>query len=152
MIEIKTFDSLTPHQLYGIAALRQEVFIVEQQCLFNDLDHKDQQAIHLLYYLNGNISGVARILYLDKVSIGRIVVAKPYRNQGVAAALINAAMDYCKLSLNAFKIHLFAQAHLVKYYNKFGFTAVGNEFLEDGIPHQEMYYLAKSIAGSSQKS
>jgi len=142
---IKHFSELTTTQLYQILALRSEVFVVEQECIYQDLDHKDQKAIHVLGIdENNKLISYARILPLGVIypefAIGRVIVAHSHRGTGEGHRL----MDYCMTSIETIagetSIRISAQAHLESFYEAHHFKSTGKAYLEDGIPHIEMIY------------
>lgn len=143
IIEEKRFQQLTVEQLYNILALRSRVFVVEQACLFNDIDGKDQGAIH--FFMCDDAAEVIAYgrLYFDAGtavwSIGRVVTAAVHRRQGHSTAIIGRMLAHIDAaSVPAAAIHLQAQAYLVDFYGSFGFVAVSDVYLDDGIPHVDM--------------
>lgn len=141
----KPFNSLTLNQLYEILALRQKVFIVEQNCPYLDCDNNDQQAFHVLgQNEDSNIIGYSRIFpkgisYPDYCSIGRIATHPAYRKQLVGNLIMQESIKHChNLFGGACLIKISAQSHLEAFYNKHGFVANGEAYLEDGIPHIAM--------------
>ncbi|MEJ6488544.1 GNAT family N-acetyltransferase [Leucobacter sp. USCH14] len=128
--------------LYQLAALRQAVFVVEQNCVYLDLDGRDLEAGSMQIWAedsSGMIAATVRILQEEAGdprgrSIGRVVTAPMWRGRGVAAVLLEAAIEQCA----GHPIALHAQSHLVDWYARFGFTPSGAEYLEDGIPHTPM--------------
>jgi len=141
----KSFNSLTLNELYEILALRQKVFVVEQNCPYQDCDNNDQHAFHLLGQdEDGHIIGYSRILpkgisYPEYCSIGRIATHPAYRNQNIGNLLIQESIKHCQnLFGGACAIKISAQAHLQKLYIKHGFVSTGQAYLEDGIPHSAM--------------
>ena len=136
---IKKFDELSPHDIYSILQLRSEVFVVEQNCVYQDIDDKDQYALHILLKKDDYLIGYSRIFkagdYFKEASIGRVLVKKKERNNGHGYLLmelsIKAIKDYFKESI----IKISAQTYLKKFYNELGFDSIGDEYLEDGIPH-----------------
>ncbi len=141
-----TFDDLTKEQLYDIMQLRQEVFIVEQNCPYLDADGKDQLSHHLCGFNdNGEILAYTRLLpqgvsYSDYCSIGRVVTSPSIRGTGAGLELMTQSIVYCKrLFLNQ-KIKISAQCYLDKFYKNLGFHSIGESYLEDDIPHQAMIY------------
>ena len=141
-IVIKTFDELTNQELYEVLQLRIEIFAVEQNCVYQDLDGKDQKALHVLGYKNGKIIAYTRIFkpgdYFEFSSIGRVVVAENERHYKFGYEIMNASIEAIKHHFKATKIKLSAQCYLKKFYNNLGFFEVGEEYLEDGIPHIAM--------------
>ena len=144
MITIKTFNELHIREMYEILRLRSEVFVVEQACIYQDLDNKDQKAIHLLYKKNDEIIAYSRIFkkgeYYKNPSIGRVVVSKKYRGKNLGKKIMIESMEYIKNKLYGEKIEVSAQMYLDKFYKNLGFYSDGNQYLEDGIPHQRMFF------------
>ncbi|PKP24255.1 MAG: GNAT family N-acetyltransferase [Bacteroidetes bacterium HGW-Bacteroidetes-2] len=136
---LKTFAKLTTNELYEILQLRSEVFVVEQDCVYQDIDGKDEKALHLFAYKNDKIIAYARIFgsgdYFDAASIGRVVVKQSERKYGYGHELMKEANKTVAIYFNTTKIHLSAQQYLVKFYNAHGYKEVGEGYLEDGIPH-----------------
>lgn len=141
-IVIKTFNNLTNQELYELLQLRIEIFAVEQNCVYQDLDGKDQKALHVLGYKNGKIIAYTRIFkpgdYFEFSSIGRVVVAKNERRFKYGYDIMNASIEAVKGHFKETKIKLSAQCYLKKFYNNLGFFEIGEEYLEDGIPHVAM--------------
>ena len=142
--KFKRFDQLTNDELYGILQLRVEVFVVEQNCPYQDLDGKDRQAMHLFVEDNGVIVGVLRILPegvgFDDMAIGRLIVRKSYRGKGLSRMLMKKAMKYIICDLDKDRIRLSGQAYLTNFYTGLGFKKVSDCYLEDGIEHFEFLY------------
>ncbi|MGI9546160.1 MAG: GNAT family N-acetyltransferase [Flavobacteriaceae bacterium] len=140
--EIKTFDELTNIELYDLLRLRAEVFIVEQDCVYQDLDGRDQKAIHVLGKENQNLLAYARVFkggdYFEEASIGRIVVAQSGRSFGFGKEIVKASEKAIKEAYDETKIKLSAQSYLQNFYSEMGYKATGTEYLEDGIPHINM--------------
>ena len=141
-IEIKTFNELTTDELYALLQLRSEVFVVEQNCVYQDIDFKDQKALHILGYKNQKLIAYTRIFkpgdYFEKASIGRVVVAKSERQHSYGQDIMKASINAIEQSFETREIHISAQKYLLKFYNSLGFEQVGDEYLEDGIPHVGM--------------
>lgn len=135
------FDELTPRDLYDILQLRSDVFVVEQDCVFLDLDGRDHEpdAVHLWIRDEQGVAAAVRILEPDgpHASIGRVVTRRDARSSGVASRLIRAAVEELD-GRGAPEIHLGAQAHLADWYGRFGFEVSGPGYDEDGIPHVPM--------------
>ena len=144
MTIIKTFSEISTQELYKILRLRSEVFVVEQDCVYQDMDNKDQKAIHLLYKQEEEIIGYTRIFkagdYYENPSIGRVVILKSERGKNLGKKIMIESIEYIKENLKAKKIELSAQKYLDKFYRDLGFYASGEEYLEDGIPHQRMFF------------
>lgn len=141
-IIVKPFKELTINELYGLLKLRSEVFVVEQDCIYQDIDEKDKKAIHVLGLINEEIVAYSRIFkpgdYFEEVAIGRVVVDKKYRGFGYANDIMNFSIQKTEELFNQPKIKVSAQTYLKKFYNNLGFNQVGEEYLEDGIPHIAM--------------
>ena len=141
---IKTFDKLTTKELYQILSLRSEVFVVEQDCVYQDLDNKDQKALHLYLVKNNHIIAYARIFgpgnYFENASIGRVVVDQYHRKFKLGHHLLRESIKAVKDNFQTNKITISAQEHLEKFYNSHHFSKIGKGYLEDGIPHIEMIY------------
>ena len=135
----KEFSILTTKELYEIFQLRSEVFVVEQNCVYQDIDNKDQKALHILGYKNDKIVAYSRIFkpndYFNYSSIGRVVVAKNERQFNYGFQLMEASIKAINNHFNETKIAISAQEYLEKFYNKLGFIKMKEAYLEDGIPH-----------------
>ena len=144
MIIIKTFCELDTEDLYQILRLRSEVFVVEQDCVYQDIDNKDQNAIHLYYKENDQIVAYTRIFkagdYYENPCIGRVVVSKKNRGNDLGKKIMIDSMEYIKQNIKGEKIELSAQKYLDKFYKDLGFYKIGEDYLEDGIPHQRMIF------------
>lgn len=143
-VKFKKFNKLNPFELYAIMALRSEVFVVEQNCIYQDLDGIDQQSIHLLLYNELDLIGTLRIvpkgLIYNEIAIGRVCLAKKFRLKGNGKLLMQSGIDYV-MKEGKQAIRISAQAHLEKFYTDLGFKSTGKAYLEDGIPHLEMLLL-----------
>ncbi|MCA9319294.1 MAG: GNAT family N-acetyltransferase [Salinibacterium sp.] len=128
-----SFEDLGIHRLYQALELRAEVFVKEQDCPYNDLDGRDSRARHLLGTDPlGQLVAYARWFPEEpEVSLGRIIVAQPWRGRGLGQELVRTCLD--RIGPRAMRMH--AQSHLERFYGAFGFVAEGASFLEDGIPH-----------------
>jgi ElaA protein len=140
----KTFTQLTPDELYAVLALRQRVFVLEQRCLYPDIDGHDRAAHHLL---GQEEPGPALAAYLrvlpphtryPEVSLGRVVLAPETRGRGQGRALVQRGIDFIGEHYPRAPIHIGAQDHLRRFYESLGFRAVGGVYDEDGIPHVDM--------------
>ena len=144
MIITKTFSELDTEDLYQILRLRSEVFVVEQDCVYQDIDNKDQNAIHLYYKENYQIVAYTRIFkagdYYENPCIGRVVVSKKNRGNDLGKKIMIDSMEYIKQNIKGEKIELSAQKYLDKFYKDLGFYKIGEDYLEDGIPHQRMIF------------
>lgn len=137
--KLKHFADLSPLELYKLLQLRSEVFVLEQTCLYQDMDDKDQNARHLwLEDEQGQILAACRLLnqgvtFPDAASIGRVLTAKSARQTGLGLILLNKALDILQKSEQKVKIE--AQLYAKVFYEKAGFTQISDVFLEDGIEH-----------------
>lgn len=141
-IKVKTFQELTTSELYEILQLRSEVFVVEQNCAYQDVDGKDQKALHIIGIKEGEIVAYTRLFnsgyYFDTPSIGRVVVKENERKYGYGHDIIKASIDTINKEFKTSAITISAQTYLKKFYESHGFVKVGEEYLEDGIPHIKM--------------
>lgn len=141
-IKVKTYNELTLDELYGLLQLRVEVFCVEQNCVYQDLDGKDKKALHVIGFKNHNIVAYTRIFkpgdYFNEASIGRVVVAKNQRHHKYGYHIMEASIKAIKDYYNEKAIKLSAQSYLIKFYNNLGFKVISEEYLEDNIPHVAM--------------
>jgi ElaA protein len=140
--EIKAFDALSVHELYDLLRLRSEVFVVEQNCVYLDLDGKDKLSLHLMGAFDGKIVAHARLLdagiSFENASIGRVVVDPKYRDKKWGHDLMREAIAGVKAHFNKTKITIGAQLYLKKFYESHGFVATSEVYLEDDIEHIEM--------------
>lgn len=137
-----SFEDLSANQLYKILQLRSEVFVVEQDCIYQDIDFKDQKAIHILGYENDNLVAYSRVFkagdYLKEASIGRVLVKQKERKYGYGHDLMKESIATIIEDFKFNTIHISAQTYLEKFYNSHGFIKNGDGYLEDGIPHIKM--------------
>ena len=144
MIITKIFSELDTEDLYQILRIRSEVFVVEQDCVYQDIDNKDQNDIHLYYKENDQIVAYTRIFkagdYYENPCIGRVVVSKKNRGNNLGKKIMIDSMEYIKQNIKGEKIELSAQKYLDKFYKDLGFYKIGEDYLEDGIPHQRMIF------------
>ena len=139
---LKKFQELTLDELYSILELRSKVFIVEQNCIYNDPDGKDQAAFHLMGKEGNTLMAYTRILspgvvYTDP-AIGRVVTSPLKRKAGIGRELMIRSIECCERLFGKTSITLSAQVYLKNFYESLGFSSVGDEYLDDGIPHIEM--------------
>ena len=141
-IEVKKFNQLTTLEHYKVLQLRSEVFVVEQDCVYQDIDDKDQKALHVIGFKNDKIIAYTRIFkagdYFKNASIGRVVVAKNERQFGYGHEIMKASIDAIQTHFKTDAITISAQVYLQKFYETHHFKKVGEEYLEDGIPHIRM--------------
>ena len=138
-IKVKTFQEITTQELYNILQLRSEVFVVEQDCVYQDIDGKDQNALHVIGYKDENVVAYTRIFkpgyYFNEASIGRVVVKDSERQHKYGYDIMNASIEAIKAHYLVKTIKVSAQTYLKRFYNNLEFFEVGEEYLEDGIPH-----------------
>jgi ElaA protein len=139
---IKDFNSFSIQEMYDVFKLRQNVFILEQTCFYEDIDGKDQTSFHVLGYREDELVAYARIvekgLTFEEISIGRVLIAKNERGKGTGKTLMEKCLNYVDEVLHETVIRISAQAYLKSFYYSLGFNPVSDEYLEDGIPHLEM--------------
>ena len=140
--QIKLFSELNTTELYQILQLRSEVFVVEQDCVYQDIDFKDQKALHVFGFKNDKVVAYTRIFkpgdYFENASIGRVVVAEKERKFGYGHLIMKASISAIKNNFKVDEITISAQKYLKKFYETHQFKQVGEEYLEDGIPHIRM--------------
>lgn len=144
------FAEMDNVQLYQLLALRSEVFVVEQNCAYQDLDDLDEAAWHLCAYSGEQLVAYLRILApgvnYAEAAIGRVITRKNHRGKGIGNALMRRGLAAVKQYYPGTGVRLSAQAHLQKFYKNIGFVGVGSEYLEDNIPHREMYLMENKAA------
>jgi ElaA protein len=141
----KRLNEFTPHELYELLQLRSEVFVVEQQCVFQDMDGTDDKALHLLGRENGELIAYSRcydkgIKYAE-ASIGRVITRGSARRSGLGHALMQESMAQLCKAFGTQPIRIGAQARLERFYNANGFVTSSESYIEDGIPHIEMLWM-----------
>ena len=140
--EVKKYQDLSLDELHDLVALRIEVFIIEQNCPYQDLDGKDKKALHVIGKIDNTITAYTRIFkpgdYFKEASIGRVVVSKNYRHLNYGHQLMISSIEAVETSFYTTEIKLSAQKYLEKFYNNLGFKTIGESYLEDGIPHIAM--------------
>lgn len=139
-ITVKTFENLSPDELYDIIKLRNAVFVVEQNCVYQDLDDKDKNAYHVYIKDKDGIQAYLRVLAggvsYKEPSIGRIIAAK--RRMGLGSAVVKAGIAVAKEKYGATALRISAQVQAIPFYKSMGFEVVSEEYDEDGIPHKQM--------------
>ena len=139
---LKKFEDLSPYELYAILRLRTEVFVVEQNCVFQDMDNKDQPAYHLMGWENDTLIAYTRLipphLSYKEPSIGRVVTSASARGGGIGRKLMEKSIEEIVRLYGKTPIKLGAQLYLKKFYESLGFKQSGNVYDEDGIDHIEM--------------
>lgn len=139
----KKFDELELFELYSILQLRSEVFVVEQNCIYQDMDGKDLVAYHVMLFEEKTLMACSRLLapgisYDHYSSIGRVCSKLISRRNGFGLKIMKASIEYIENLYKDVDLKISAQSYLKKFYSSFGFEAVGDEYLEDSIPHLGM--------------
>lgn len=138
----KKFDELTPFELYAILQLRNEVFVVEQNCVYQDADNKDPLSYHLMAWENNKLFAYTRIIppgiAYAEASIGRVVTSPAIRKTGIGRELMQVSLEKITDLFGNSPVRIGAQQYLEKFYSSLGFQSTGKLYLEDGIPHVEM--------------
>lgn len=141
-IDVKPFGDLSVQELYEILQLRSAIFVVEQQCVYQDIDGKDIHALHILGREGNTLLAYTRILapgtYFKEASIGRVAVRNTARTKGLGKEIMKASIQVAEQCFDTGRISLSAQSYLRKFYRELGFKETGEEYLEDGIPHIRM--------------
>ena len=140
--KIKRFKELSALELYQLLQLRSEVFVVEQNCIYQDIDGKDEKALHVLGKFDDKIVAYSRIFkandYFENASIGRVVISKKFRTKKWGHDLMRESIAAIATNFGQQPITISAQLYLKKFYESHGFNQLGETYLEDGIPHIEM--------------
>ena len=140
--KIKRFEEMTTTELYEILRVRSEVFVVEQTCIYQDLDLKDKKAYHLFCENNGEIAAYLRILdkgvSYPEISIGRVLTRETNRRIGLAREMMQKAISFVEEELSEMQIRISAQLYLKQFYESLGFLITSEVYLEDDIEHIEM--------------
>ena len=143
-IYFRSYNELTKRELFDIYFLRQEVFIVEQNCVYQDIDLKDHYSYHLIAYDKETLVAYLRIVHpgisYDEPSIGRVITKLSYRRKGISKNLMKSAIQKVRDVYNHSNIRISAQEYLIPFYRSLNFTPVGEVYLEDDIPHIEMMH------------
>lgn len=141
---LKKFEELSPFELYRIMQLRNEVFVVEQNCPYQDADNKDLKAHHFMGWDNDTLVAYTRLIppgiSYDEASIGRVVSSPQYRGTGAGRALMELSIQNTLILFGCNAIKIGAQLYLKKFYESLGFVQCSDEYLEDNIPHIEMIF------------
>ncbi len=142
--KVKPFHELELEELYKIIQLREEVFILEQQCIYTDLDFADQTCTHVMGFVDNEMVAYARIFgpvveSNKKASFGRVLVAQKARRLNIGKALIEQLLQSIKEIFQTEEITISAQSYLLKFYNSFGFKEQGEIYLDAGVPHITMH-------------
>ncbi len=146
---LKTFEELSVADLYAILQLRAAVFVVEQNCVYQDLDGADQDSMHVMGMQDQTLVCYARLvppgIKYETPAIGRVVLRQSSRQGGIGKLLMQQAINYCLQQWPKLDITISAQQYLERFYSELGFHVVSEPYIEDGIPHIEML-LAKTLA------
>ena len=141
---LKRFDELTTNELYEILRARAEVFVVEQTCVYQDCDLKDQKSWHLFSEENGEIVTYMRIIEkgvsYPEISMGRLLTRENYRKDGLSRKTLEKALDFVVHTLGETKVRVSGQLYLKKFYESMGFRTTSEVYLEDEIEHVQMLY------------
>ncbi len=141
----KSFEELSSFEMYKILQQRNQVFIVEQDCAYQDCDHKDQACFHLMAWDGEILAAYTRLLpaglAFDNMSIGRVLTAEDYRGKNLGRELMTRSIEQLHQLFGIQPITIGAQLYLKKFYESFGFKQIGEVYLEDGIKHIEMLRL-----------
>lgn len=139
---LKIFDELSVHELYAILQLRNEVFAIEQNCVYPDMDNNDQPSHHLMAWQNNKLIAYTRIIppgiIYTEPSIGRVVISPSIRGTGMGKKLMEKSMEETYKLYGKTPIKIGAQLYLLKFYADMGFTQTSEIYMEDGIEHIEM--------------
>ncbi|MGM0414815.1 MAG: GNAT family N-acetyltransferase [Bacillota bacterium] len=139
---IKSFAELSKEELYEVLKLRVDVFVVEQECPYPELDGKDKKAYHLIGRKDGQLIAYSRLFlpgdYFKEAGIGRVIVKKEYREKEIGTEMLKRSIEFLIEAKGAEDIKLSAQNHLREFYGEQGFEPVSEVYLEDGIPHIDM--------------
>jgi ElaA protein len=140
--QIKAFHELTLQQLYKILQQRTQVFVVEQNCPYPEVDGKDEKSMHVFQEIEGEIVAYCRLLppgvSYEEASIGRVLVHESYRGKGIAYEMMQVAITYMEEVFQQSIIKIQAQAYLEAFYGSLGFQTISDVYLEDNIPHIDM--------------
>ena len=140
--KVKKFDELTVPELYQIIKARVDIFVVEQDCPYPDLDGYDQKALHLWVEEDGVVLAYCRIfpkgIKYNETSLGRVLTTEQGRGKGLGKNLFSYAVQIIENRLKTSEIRISAQDYLLHFYESFGFVDTGKKYLEDNIPHTEM--------------
>lgn len=137
-LKVKFFDDLTTRELYGILQARSAIFVVEQSCIYQDIDWRDQQSLHVFYEDDGQVRAYLRAFRKDEhtVQMGRVLTVK--HGTGLGGSLLAEGIRQVKAVFNPKRIRIEAQCYAVGFYEREGFRTCSEPFMDDGIPHVEM--------------
>ncbi|HET7896761.1 MAG TPA: GNAT family N-acetyltransferase [Flavisolibacter sp.] len=144
---LKQFEALSPYEVYAILQLRNEVFVVEQNCVFQDADDKDQDCYHLMGLAADKVVAYTRLVppgvIYNEPSIGRVVTSPSVRRSGAGRELMQKSIAHCYALFGRLPIKIGAQLYLKAFYESFGFEQISEVYLEDGIEH---VYMRKDVS------
>ena len=144
---LKKFETLSPYEVYAILQLRNEVFVVEQNCVFQDADDKDQDCYHLMGFAAAKLVAYTRLVppgvIYDEPSIGRVVTSPIVRRSGTGRELMQRSIADCYTLFGRLPIKIGAQLYLKAFYESLGFQQISDVYLEDGIEH---IYMRKDVS------
>ncbi|NEG96888.1 GNAT family N-acetyltransferase [Bifidobacterium sp. SMB2] len=147
-LTIKRFEELTAAELYEIYRVRVAVFVVEQECAYQEVDDADRRCWHVFLHDDDGIAAYCRVIdagvTFDETSIGRVLSLR--RGRGLGTRIVEAGLDVARTRAKATVVHIEAQTHARGMYERLGFVQVSDEFLEDGIPHIGMMWHAGAVA------
>jgi ElaA protein len=139
---VKAFQDLTVNELYELLKLRSEVFVVEQNCVFLDMDDKDQKCFHVMLFLDDQLVGYSRLvpagISYQEMAIGRVITESSVRGKGLGKVVMELSIENCRQLFGPGDIRLGAQTYALGFYSSLGFVAEGDTYDEDGIEHIEM--------------
>lgn len=142
--QLKAFNQLTVNELYGLLKIRFDVFVLEQECLYDELDGVDKKAYHMFVEDHHEVIATLRLfkegVESKEARIGRVAIDPKARGKGIAREMMVKAMSYAKDEMDCEKVRISAQSYLLSFYESMGFHQISDEFLEDGIAHIEMLY------------
>lgn len=137
--KIVSFQEFSVEELYDVMKLRFDVFVLEQECLYQEFDGRDQGGFHLLLKDGGKLVGTARVLpESERVYMGRIVLLPPYRSKGFGKKMLEFTLEFIRDNFEEKDIELQAQAYLRGFYESLGFEAISGHYLDEGIEHVDM--------------
>ncbi|NND15278.1 MAG: GNAT family N-acetyltransferase [Eudoraea sp.] len=143
-IIVKSFQELSKDELYELLNARTEIFVVEQECPYQEVDYMDQKALHILGKEEGELIAYCRAFkggdHMKEASIGRVLVKQEHRKRGLGKVIMEASMDAVRSAFKTNTMAVSAQQYLRQFYNELGFSEVGEPYLEDDIPHIKMVY------------
>lgn len=139
---IKSYSELSAEELYSILQIRQDVFVVEQNCPYLDADGYDESALHIWAEADGKTAAYCRLfpagIKYEEISLGRVCTDTSFRQTGLGKTIMKIALDTAEARFRSAVMRISAQDYLLDFYKSFGFSDTGKKYLEDDIPHTEM--------------